>query len=216
MVVGPVTNKGLLGHKEPSSFGENEFYQILITQLTHQDPLNPVKTNEFVTQLALLSQVESMRNVEKDIGDLLSYQASLNNLLGISLLGRKIRAEGGIFHYVGGGAVNLSYSLKSDASDVKVAVYGSDGSLVRVMDLGSQKSGDHVVEWDGRDDRGIKAPEGDYSFSVEAIDSSGTVYQVGTFVEGQVSGAIVEDGKIRLILDNGAKISLGDIEEIYQ
>jgi len=48
----------------------DEFLQILIAQLQNQDPLNPTDANQFVTELAQMTQVQSLQNMETSLGSI--------------------------------------------------------------------------------------------------------------------------------------------------
>jgi flagellar basal-body rod modification protein FlgD len=50
------------GNETSSSaeIGKTEFLNLLITQLKHQDPMNPVNNQEFVAQMATFSQLEQL------------------------------------------------------------------------------------------------------------------------------------------------------------
>ena len=45
---------------------EDTFLQLLVSQLQYQDPLNPVDSTEFVTQLTGYSQLEQLINIDKN------------------------------------------------------------------------------------------------------------------------------------------------------
>ncbi|MEW6047021.1 MAG: flagellar hook capping FlgD N-terminal domain-containing protein [Bacillota bacterium] len=64
-----------------------DFLHLLTTQLRYQNPLEPMKETEFVTQLAQFSQLEAARNTTNLASRLLELQ-----MLGASagLLGRRV------------------------------------------------------------------------------------------------------------------------------
>ena len=51
--------------KSTSEMGKDQFLKLLVTQLKYQDPLNPMKNEDFIAQLAQFSTLESMKNMEK-------------------------------------------------------------------------------------------------------------------------------------------------------
>lgn len=55
-----------------NELGKDDFLKLLITQLTHQDPLEPVSDTEFIAQMAQFSTLEQMTNVAKGVESLLS------------------------------------------------------------------------------------------------------------------------------------------------
>jgi flagellar hook assembly protein FlgD len=64
----------------------------------------------------------------------------------------------------------ISYEL-ARAVPVKLCVYDVAGRLVRgLRDGGVEQAGRHCVEWDGRDDRGLRVASGVYIYRLEAGD----------------------------------------------
>jgi flagellar basal-body rod modification protein FlgD len=51
---------------------QNEFLQLLITQLQNQDPLNPTDTNQFVDEMCQLTGVQALTNMQTDLDNVAS------------------------------------------------------------------------------------------------------------------------------------------------
>jgi flagellar basal-body rod modification protein FlgD len=51
-----------------AALDREDFLKILITQLTHQDPTQPMEDREFIAQMAQFSTLEQMVNMGDDIG----------------------------------------------------------------------------------------------------------------------------------------------------
>jgi flagellar hook-associated protein 3 FlgL len=67
---------------------------------------------------------------------------------------------------------DISLYLASAASAVSITVYDSDGNTVRnISSSGSE--GTNTISWNGLDDDGNTLADGDYTFTVTALDSSG-------------------------------------------
>ncbi|QZY56753.1 flagellar hook capping FlgD N-terminal domain-containing protein [Crassaminicella profunda] len=66
--------------KQPKNkLGKDDFLKLLVTQLTHQDPLNPVDDKEFMGQMAQFSSLEQMQNMNKAMEGLTEEIRSSNN-----------------------------------------------------------------------------------------------------------------------------------------
>ena len=81
-------NRALNGTRVASDeLGKDDFLKLLITQLTHQDPTEPMDDREFIAQMAQFSTLEQMTNLSTEfqrLGGLLqSGQA-------VSLLGKTV------------------------------------------------------------------------------------------------------------------------------
>lgn len=54
---------------------QNQFLELLVTQLRNQDPLEPVNQHDFLSQLAQFSTLESVENLNSNFEELLRAQA---------------------------------------------------------------------------------------------------------------------------------------------
>ncbi len=86
-------NKELGGGKQvKADLDKDDFLKILITQLQHQDPTNPMQDKEFIAQMAQFSSLEQMTNMASSFGKLSSV---LNSSEAQSLLGRNVEVLDG-------------------------------------------------------------------------------------------------------------------------
>jgi flagellar basal-body rod modification protein FlgD len=88
-------NKALNAGKTTTAggqMGKDEFLKILITQLSHQDPTEPMQDKEFIAQMAQFSSLEQMTNVSNEIA---KVGALLARGQAVSLLGRMVEIAAG-------------------------------------------------------------------------------------------------------------------------
>jgi flagellar basal-body rod modification protein FlgD len=79
-----------------SSIGQDQFLQLLVSQLQNQDPLNPVSPQDFITQLSSLNTVEGLTTLNANFSQLLQLEQLTN---GSSLIGKTVE-----YTPTGGGA----------------------------------------------------------------------------------------------------------------
>lgn len=60
--------------RNTGGLGKDDFLQLLVTQLKNQDPLDPMKNEQFVAQLAQFNSLEQMLNLNKSFSQMLSLQ----------------------------------------------------------------------------------------------------------------------------------------------
>jgi flagellar basal-body rod modification protein FlgD len=98
------------------SLGKEDFLKLLVAQLTHQDPTNPMNDTEFVGQLATYSGLEQQMNMNKNLEKLinsanLTTAASATSLIGsiVGYTGEDGTLETGQVNFLDivGGEVNL-------------------------------------------------------------------------------------------------------------
>ena len=86
-------NKALNGGREmKQEMGKDDFLQLLITQLTHQDPTQPMGDKEFIAQMVQFSTLEQMTNMSEEFARL-SGMIAANQAMG--LLGRTVEISDG-------------------------------------------------------------------------------------------------------------------------
>lgn len=81
-------NASLNGTRSPQQdLGKDDFLQILITQLQHQDPTKPMEDREFIAQMAQFSSLEQMTNMSSQFTEL---SATLKGAQAMNLIGRDV------------------------------------------------------------------------------------------------------------------------------
>ena len=184
-------NPGAPKSSDSSVMGRDEFLRLLVTQLSNQDPLNPLEGQEFAAQLAQFTSVEQLINIDETLaqqGDMNALLAqSMNNGVAAGLIGNTIEAPGNQLNWDGENAPGGKFSLQGNAADVKIEIRDSTGFLVRTVDFGALSKGDQDFSWDGKDDAGNSVASGVYTTSVVAKDNDGEAVASNSTIRGAVS-----------------------------
>lgn len=200
-----------------ANLGRDEFLQLLVTQLSNQDPLNPMDGQEFAAQLAQFSSLEQLISINEsmiqsgEINGLLAQ--SVNSGVAADLIGKTIEAEGNEFHYNGEDATSLRFELSTAASDVQVEIYNPAGQLIRTESLSNLDSGEHTFAWDGNDGEGEQQLQGSYTFQVSASDAEGNSVNTRTFISGEVDRVTYNQNGIFLWIGD-TSINMGNVSSV--
>jgi flagellar basal-body rod modification protein FlgD len=130
-----------------SAGSEDRFLKLLVAQLSNQDPMNPMDNAQMTSQMAQISTVTGVQQVNQAIKDLTAQLASTQMLQSSSLVGRSVLVEGSklpVNNNKAGGAIDLV----SAADSVKIEILSAGGQVVDTIDLGAQTAGRHPFEWD--------------------------------------------------------------------
>jgi flagellar basal-body rod modification protein FlgD len=75
VTIDPVTggaSEPMLGNVRSDGMGRDAFLALLVTQLQHQNPLEPKADGEFLAQLAQFSSLENLQEIKQDMAALRS------------------------------------------------------------------------------------------------------------------------------------------------
>lgn len=195
------------------------FMRLMIAQLQNQDPSSPADTSDFMQQIATMSQVESINQLNTSVNEMsqsmLSSQAALQ---ASAMVGQSV--------YIPGDTVEVgttsspyahgSFNLGTSSSDVRIKVYNSSGSLVDTMQLGAVSQGEHEFAWQMQfdEDGNPEHPPGDYTFTVERIEDE--EYQaVDTNMAYRVNSVTLGENGIGMKVNtNAGTFDASDVKQI--
>ena len=181
--------------------GKDDFLNMLIAQLQHQDPLNPTEGTEFTAQLAQFSSLEQLNNINDSLQNMGQFQASLIDSQAVSYIGKEITAEGNSMQLESGRPVECHFELEANAALAAISVYDASGGFVTSFETGPLNSGRQSVAWDGMDTNGNSAPAGLYRFEVQALDADNQDVRVTPLISSVVTGVSFQGQTTSLITD---------------
>ncbi len=217
------------------SLGEQDFLLMLITQLSNQDPLNPMEGTEFASQLAQFTSVEQLLSLNETLGgrgetfnllaetmgesllaqgDMLFLLAdSLNRSAATSLIGMSVDVPGNLVPWNGDTAAPMIVELDAPAATLHVTLRDENGETVQTFTLEGVEAGRHELIWDGLDAEGNPLPEGVYTFEVQAFDEAGSLVGAMPLMNGTVDRVSFGPDGVRVWV-NGQAVPYAEIRSI--
>jgi flagellar basal-body rod modification protein FlgD len=192
---------------------EDRFLALLVAQMKNQDPLNPLDNAEVTSQMAQLSTV---RGIEDMNGTLQALAASMgvNQMAqAASLIDRGVLVPG---DSIGPAEVEniIGFELSRPADKVKVDIFDADGGLVRSLELGPREDGINVLAWDGLTGNGTAAPDGKYSFKIDAVQGGQPVTSTALHL-GLVNSVSQGSQGVQLNLADNESANYADVRQIF-
>lgn len=195
----------------PDVLGKDTFLKLLSTQLKYQDPFQPMENTEFLAQLAQFSALEQLLNINGNLQANFLITQSMNNSIAATLVGKTAKVYGNTVWVNKEGDSYINYKLNSFAK-ATIKIYDENHNLVRTINTEWQDAGENEILWDGKNNNGMRVPEGKYNFEVEATDATGNKVNVTTFIKGKITGVRFTDNGAVFII-NGLEINFSDIFE---
>ncbi len=186
--------------KEEDPLGRDAFLKMLIAQLEHQDPLNPMQGADFSAQLAQFSSLEQLFNMNDHLETISASLGSdgANNVL--DYIGKEVICENDTLALSGGVMSGGVFTLE-EAADLMISIYDSMGREVIALYPGQLEAGTHQVGWNGFDMSGSQAPDGTYRYALTAISQSGIYTPITPVASGLVTGVSYKNGTPYLEVD---------------
>lgn len=178
------------------------FLTMLTAQAKYQDPLNPVDSTQYASQLAQFSAVEQAVRTNETL-QLITGQLGGSDISSLaSWVGMEARAPAPAF-FDGSDPITISPNPAAVADRVELVVYDEHGVEVQrnVIPVSAEP-----VQWEGLDEDGNPLPEGTYSFAVESYAKDELILAEQAETYSRVTEAQVLNGDIILILQGGQAI----------
>jgi flagellar basal-body rod modification protein FlgD len=183
------------------TLGGTDFLTLMLAQLQNQDPTSPVDSNEFLSQLASLSEVQGINQLNNSFTSLSNSMVSSQALQASSLLGHQaLVASSTATLGKAGGTVSGAVSVPQTSSSVVLNITNSAGVLVDSINLGAQSAGLAGFTWNGQTSSGSTAPAGTYNLNAQVSGVSGGT-AISTLVSGTVDSVTMGSGTTGLTLN---------------
>jgi flagellar basal-body rod modification protein FlgD len=147
------------------------FLTLLTTQLRNQDPLDPLDTEKFTSQLVEFASVEQTIQTNQHLETLIGLQAAADRSGALAMIGQTIAVAGDAGFNTGNGA-EWTYSLPQGAAAANLSIVNEAGQTIGVY-AADASAGDHAFSWNGLSPDGKPAPAGAYRLIVNAVDATG-------------------------------------------
>jgi len=180
--------------KKTNILGKDDFLKLLVTQLAYQDPLEPLKNEEFIAQTAQFSALEQMQELNDNFTKFMAKQTAADYAAVAPLVGREVKVEGSTFVVKDSEPTNLSFALPQRAQ-VTANIYDSNDILVTQLELGMQDANTHQVPLSDEDGSDVSLPDGVYTYSITAIDEAKEPVEVTPFMSGKVDSVTYKDNQ---------------------
>ncbi len=197
---------------EQESLSNDDFMQLLLTELKYQDPTKPMDTKAMIDQTMQMSTIEANNANAKAMVDMQNSFASTQMLNSVNLIGKHIDT--------GDRSINLSSASSTfsvlfdqDVSTGIITIKDANGTTVNTLDISGVNAGETTFNWDGKDSSDIQLNDGTYTLEVQALNSSGQDIDanIGTYL---VSALEFNDGDITVVA-NDYKINLNNVTKIW-
>ncbi len=191
---------------------QDTFLKLLVTQMQNQDPMKPMDNAQITSQMAQMSTVNGINQLNTTLQALSSSMTSSQSMQAAAMIGHGVMTPGNTVTLANGSGIG-GFNLPQSASNVQVAITDASGNPVTTLQLGAMGAGVQNWQWNGMDSAGAQVPAGTYNFSVTAMQGASNVAATA-LTYGVVNG--VTPGATGTSLNVGANglIPLTQVQQI--
>jgi len=158
------------------------FLTLLTTQLQHQNPLDPLDTNQFTAQLVQFAGVEQQLKVNDQLKSLVDIEKSAQATQALVYVGNTVAVDGSTQQFNGSATWNLKAAKDTSAA---ITITNSSGQTVYSGNF-QLNQGNGSFVWDGKGNDGTQWPAGAYKLTATGKDTTGKDVAIATEIQGVV------------------------------
>jgi flagellar basal-body rod modification protein FlgD len=187
------------------------FLSLLTTQLQNQNPLDPLDTNQFTQQLVEFASVEQQLKTNDQLSALVALQQTTQATQALGFVGKTAVVDGNTTALSNSSA---TWQLNVPSSSaVNITIANSKGQTVFTGSYSANAGDNQPFAWNGQGNDGTQWPDGLYTLTATAADSSGNPVAISTQVGGTVSSVDLTQTP-PLLMINGQSYTVSQVKSI--
>lgn len=188
------------------------FLVMLTTQMQNQDPLNPIESTEYATQLATFSGVEQAVQTNELLQGLSTQLASIGMSQLAGWVGMEARSDAPAY-FDGSKSVTLAPDRVTGADKTVLVVRDATGAIVQSGEVDLTEA---TLDWNGAGADGTVAESGLYTFELESYRNGLLAETASVQTYSEISEARLAGTGTVLVLRGGSEIASGDATALRQ
>ncbi|ECL2349776.1 TPA: flagellar basal body rod modification protein [Campylobacter coli] len=198
------SSSGLVSNPN-ATLDKDAFLKLLLIELQHQDPTDPMDSDKMLTQTSQLSALEMQQNTNTTMQKMVETMQKLSDSFSTSMstsalgaIGKMATVSDNKIKLTGSDeiiALKMYLPEDSDENGVTLEVYDSNNKLVFSEKSGEQSvsQGLFTMEWPGRNNDGVYAGDGEYTVKMVYNNKNGEkiTANYGTY---PIEGVVFKEG----------------------
>jgi len=192
---------------------KDDFLKLLLVELQHQDPTDPMDSDKILSQTTQLATMESARNTQDALDKLSQAMARDTSFGAVNAIGKMADLGSAEIFMAESGGVSFDIHFQDDIREGVIYISDVNGNVVKRVGLDEQPGGTLSFDWDGTNDGGARVAAGTYYVHAEYKNKTGEdkITRVGYY---PITSVKFDEGKTFARL-GGNYIEIDKIKEIF-
>ncbi|MDX1506010.1 MAG: flagellar hook assembly protein FlgD [Spongiibacter sp.] len=208
-------NSAATAKKDASSLGQDDFMKLMLQQLKNQDPFKPTDNTEFIGQMAQLTSVSGISEMNENLSSLTESLYGGQLLDASSLIGKEVLVSSDRAALPASGSVKGQVTLPVSTRGVDIDILAPSGEILGKVALGPQQQGKVEFSWNGTGLDGQRLPPGNYTLRANYLNGN-SLEALETRVRVPVHSVSVPTGggSPMVQLEGLGSVSMSQVKEI--
>jgi len=196
-----------------SILSKDDFMTLLLVELQHQDPTEPMDSEKILSQTSQLATLEASENTNKALAELAASLGSSQQYTTIAAIGKTADLGSNAIGYDEGTASSFEVYFPQEIASGTLEVLDTNGNIVSTMNIEPNASGVYQFDWDGTLANGEAAESGMYYITASYKNPAGDdlTTRMGAY---PIESVRFENGET-LVKVGSSYVNIENIVEIY-
>lgn len=192
---------------------KDDFLKLLLTELQHQDPTNPMDSDKILTQTSQLATMESAKNTQDALDKLAKSMEQESSFGAVNAIGKMADLGSGEIVLKESGNMDFDLYFQDDIQSGSLYITDADGNVIKTVGLSEQSGGTLNFKWDGTDNAGNSVTAGSYYVHADFTNPAGNslATRAGTY---PISSVKFDEGETLLRLGSNY-VNINKVKEIF-
>jgi len=199
--------------EDKSVMGKDDFMQLLLVQMQHQDPTEPMDSDKILSQTSQLAALEAAENTNQALADLAASLGSSQQFSTIAAIGKTADLGSNAIGYDKGTTTSFEVYFPKDIANGSIEILDSNGDIVGTMPIDENPSGVYQFDWEGELSNGESAESAVYYVTASYNDPEGNpqTTRMGAY---PIESVKFEDGNT-LLKVGSSYVPIEQVKEVY-
>ncbi|WP_373001886.1 flagellar hook capping FlgD N-terminal domain-containing protein [Sulfurimonas sp.] len=209
--------------KDKTILGKDDFMTLLLVELQHQDPTEPMDSEKILSQTSQLATLESAENTNKALSDLAASLGASQNFSSISAIGKTADLGSNAIAHDEGSTTSFEVYFPQEIKNGTIEILDTEGNIVSTIPIDMKDADGDVLDkiasdvyqfdWDGKLTNGNAAGSGVYYVTASYTNPAGEAQttRMGTY---PIEAVRFENGEA-LVKVGSNYVPLDSVVEVY-